>query len=77
MSTRETPSRWRKSSFSQNGDCVEWAYGRGYVHVRDSSNAPVLALKFTYSAWQAFIADIKSGEANFQDEKTQRVHGAV
>ena len=61
MSAHEKPLRWRKSSFSQNGDCVEWALGKECVYVRDSKNAANTTLKFTYSEWLAFMAAVKTG----------------
>jgi Domain of unknown function (DUF397) len=54
---------WRKSSFSQTGDSVEWAGDGDHVYVRDSKGDPRDVLKFTYSEWQAFIAGVRSGEA--------------
>jgi hypothetical protein len=59
MSAHEKPLIWRKSSFSQNGDCVEWAPGQKCVYVRDSKCSAKAALKFTYTQWQIFIASVK------------------
>jgi hypothetical protein len=55
--------RWVKSSFSGEGDCVEWACGVDFVAVRDSKypNGPVL--RFTWSEWTAFISGVAAGEA--------------
>ena len=60
MSERDAPSTWRKSSFSQSGDCVEWSCLEGFVCVRSSEedNGPVL--RFTNAEWRAFIAGVKS-----------------
>ena len=77
MSTPETPPRWRKSSHSQNGDCVEWATGKRHVYVQDSSYAPGPALKFTYSVWQTFITEVKSSEVDFQNEGLSGFSGGV
>jgi hypothetical protein len=60
MSTYEKPLRWRKSSFSQNGDCVEWALAKECVYVCDSKNAARATLKFTCTEWLVFIAAIKT-----------------
>jgi hypothetical protein len=57
--------RWRKSSYSGNGggDCVEVARNLpGTVAVRDSKDRDGPALALTPSAWQQFIAGVKSGE---------------
>jgi hypothetical protein len=60
MSTHEKPLRWRKGSFSQNGDCVELAFGKECVYVRDSKNAAAATLKFTRNQWVVFIAAVKT-----------------
>jgi hypothetical protein len=64
MSERETPSGWRKSSFSTGGDCVEWAPTETQVYVRASGDPSGATLEFTHPQWQAFIAGVKSGEAD-------------
>ncbi len=55
---------WRKSSYSQVGECVEVAkLSRGTIGVRDtkSPDGPVL----TYSAadWRAFLEGMRTGQA--------------
>ena len=60
MSEFGTPVNWRKSSFSQNGDCVEVARTKTSVLVRDSASHPAAVLKFEYSEWKRFIAEVKS-----------------
>lgn len=48
---------WRKSSYSGtsgNGACVEVAFGRGDVGVRDSKNTSGPALAFPATSWRAF-----------------------
>jgi hypothetical protein len=50
------PTTWRKSSFSHDsqGDCVEVAFARTAVAVRDSKNTgPTLA--FDPDRWRAFV----------------------
>ena len=43
----EIAQTWRKSSFSQNGDCVEVMPEDGKLLVRDSKNPGDSALAFT------------------------------
>lgn len=62
MSASERPTNWRKSSFSQNGDCIECAYDEGYVYIRDSKSSSGVTLKIAFSEWQVFITDIKTDE---------------
>lgn len=55
---------WRKSSYTDNGTCVEMAdLGHGIVGVRDSKlgdNSPVL--HFTRAEVAAWLAGSKAGE---------------
>jgi hypothetical protein len=62
MSAFGAPADWRKSSFSQNGDCIEVAHTKSSVFVRDSESRPGAMLKFGYLEWKLFIAAVKSGE---------------
>lgn len=64
MSAFGTPANWRKSSFSQNGDCIEVAYTKTKVFVRDSKGHPGAVLKFGCFEWKLFIAAVKSRESN-------------
>lgn len=62
----EVASRdWRKSSHSAaNGGCVEIAGAEPVVGVRDTKQHEVgPVLEFSGAAWQAFLADVKSGAA--------------
>ena len=69
------PIQWRKASRSGSSNCVEVAViadldtgagnneTRGKVFlVRDSKN-PMQNLRFTSTAWSAFISDIKNRDA--------------
>ena len=48
-------ARWRKSTRSNQGECVEVADNlRGIVGVRDSKDPTGPALTFTPAAWRAF-----------------------
>lgn len=53
---------WRKSSFSQSGDCVEVAFGHSSVLVRDSKRPEGGVLVLTITQWFAFLAGARSGE---------------
>lgn len=54
---------WRKSSFSNTGNCVEVAeLPDGGAMVRDSKNPDGPALSFTAGEWAAFRKGVKSGE---------------
>ena len=58
-------AQWRTSSYtgSNGGNCVEVASNQpGIVAVRDSKNRGGPALTLTPSAWDEFIAGVKSGE---------------
>jgi hypothetical protein len=58
-------AQWRTSSYtgSNGGNCVEVASNLpGIVAVRDSKNRGGPALTLTPSAWDEFIAGVKSGE---------------
>ncbi|MDI5964848.1 DUF397 domain-containing protein [Streptantibioticus silvisoli] len=52
---------YRKSSYSDPGDCVEVADNLPAVHVRDSKNPDGPALTFTREAWGTFLAEIPQG----------------
>jgi hypothetical protein len=55
--------RWRKSSFSGQGDCVEIAgLPGGGAAVRDSKDPDGAVLTFTAGEWAAFLAGAKAGE---------------
>jgi hypothetical protein len=55
--------KWRKSSHSiANGDCVE-AASNGEIAVRDSKDPDGPILRYSVSAWQAFVANLKRGLA--------------
>jgi hypothetical protein len=53
--------RFRKSSFSEVGDCVEVAKVEGVV-VRDSKNPNGPTLWFTIQEWTAFVLGVLLGE---------------
>ncbi len=60
----ETPPQWRKSSFSGEGDCLEWAIDTSSVRLRLSRNRAGSELVLNHSEWAAFVAGVKRGEAD-------------
>ena len=64
MSEGERPSRWRKSSFSANGDCLEWTSNADGVRLRHSKSQSGIELHFSHTEWEAFLAAVKAGEAD-------------
>lgn len=63
MDESESSTRWRKSTYSVGGDCVEWRVDPTSVQVRDSKT-PRMELTFTPAEWRAFLAGVKAGEAD-------------
>jgi hypothetical protein len=58
-----TGAIWRKASYSTTGNCVEVARNLpGLVAVRDSKDPDGSALIFAPGEWQAFTADVKTGD---------------
>jgi len=64
----EVANGWRKSSYSDaNGNCVEITAADRIVAVRDTKqNGRGPILEFTADAWQAFIANAKSGKVDLE-----------
>jgi Domain of unknown function (DUF397) len=53
---------WRKSSFSEAGNCVEVADRRGLVFVRDTKlSARSSVLTFPPLVWREFIDSVNKG----------------
>jgi hypothetical protein len=55
-------SKWRKSSFSGTGNCVEVQRDGAFVRVRDSKDPYGTCLSFTRDEWAVFLAGAASGE---------------
>lgn len=54
---------WRRSSYSNNGTCVEVAdLPDGGRMVRDSKDSASPVLTFTHAEWDAFVQGVKAGE---------------
>ena len=52
---------WRKASYSvNNGACAEAASAGGTVMVRDSADPSSPVISYPASAWQHFLAAVKS-----------------
>ena len=53
---------WRKSSFTDNGECVELAEVDDAVMVRNSNHPARGTVRFTRAQLAAWIVGIKAGE---------------
>jgi Domain of unknown function (DUF397) len=53
---------WQRSSFCDNGACVEVRIMGRLIAVRESGNADGAILTFPASSWQIFTADVKAGK---------------
>jgi hypothetical protein len=53
-------NRWRTSSHSSNGDCVEVGQGTAVTGVRDSQDRGGPVLTFSAGAWTAFLARLRA-----------------
>jgi hypothetical protein len=53
---------WRKSSFSESGNCVEVAFTEAAVLVRDSKDTRGPVLSFPSADWAAFLTAVVAGE---------------
>lgn len=62
MSQRYPDARWRKSTRSGDGNCVEVADVTEGTAVRDSKDPTGPVLVFTGAEWAAFVAGVKDGE---------------
>jgi len=65
LSGGEQPPQWRKSSFSGNGDCLEWMMNADGVRLRNSKDHSGAELRLTSSEWDAFLDAVKAGEADY------------
>lgn len=57
---------WRKSSYSDDGNCVEIADTHEPVLVRDSKNSAGPMLRFHPEQWRAFTKAVRDGEFGFR-----------
>ena len=56
---------WRKSSYSQNTNCVEVAPFADHVLIRNSRAQRGPTLVFTLAEWDAFVNGVSDGQFNF------------
>lgn len=62
--------RYRKSSFSETGACVEVRLlPDGTIGLRDSKDTSKLAHVFTPHEWHAFISGVRAGEFDLPPER--------
>ena len=54
--------KWRKSSYSQNEECVEVAFSDSSVLVRDTKCRQHQPLSVRPAAWADFLCAVRSGE---------------
>jgi hypothetical protein len=59
---RSAHLKWRKSSFSSMGNCVEVASDCGDVWLRDSKDPTGHWMRYTATEWDAFLRGAKNGE---------------
>lgn len=63
-------ARWRKSSTSDSGGCVEVAYADGMIGVRDTkAHGAGPMLEFTEHEWTAFLGGAANGEFTIDELK--------
>lgn len=56
-------SAWRKSTFSEAGNCVEVRrVSDGSVEIRDSKAPEGSRLRYSHDEWRAFLAGAIAGE---------------
>jgi hypothetical protein len=53
---------WRKSTASSSGACVEVAFVKGWVLIRDSVNPTGGMLQFSPDAWNAFLTKVRNSD---------------
>jgi hypothetical protein len=57
-----TVAAWRKSTQSGSNGCVEVAFLKGRVAVRDSKDRSGPVLLFTGDEWEAFLGGVRDGQ---------------
>jgi hypothetical protein len=59
--TEREPLVFVKSTFSQNGDCVEWAARDGWIRLRDSKNPRGHTFDLSAPDWADFTVAVAAG----------------
>ena len=59
---RSAHLKWRKSTFSSMGNCVEVASDCGEVLLRDSKDPTGPWMRYTTAEWDAFLRGAKNGD---------------
>jgi Domain of unknown function (DUF397) len=68
MSDGEQPRRWRKSSFGNSGDCLEWMVDPDEVRLHDPTKGSSVELQLSPGEWRAFLTAGEAGEADLLEE---------
>jgi hypothetical protein len=58
---------WRKRSHCNNNSCVEVAFVRGQVAIRDGKDKGGLMLHFTAAEWREFLAAARRGAFDWSE----------
>jgi hypothetical protein len=69
----ELSDRWRTSSFSNTGNCVQVRHDDSVIQVRDSKNPDGPVLAFTRPEWDAFLKGVYNGEFDTPDSRIDLV----
>jgi len=64
--------KWKKSSASTDGECVEVRRTISGIQVRDSKDPTGAVLNFTDAEWRAFLDGVALGEFRIPQAPTQR-----
>lgn len=64
MSDGEQRAHWRKSSYSNTGNCLEWLMDAETVRLRDSRGRSSDEVRVSHSQWRAFLAAVKADESD-------------
>jgi hypothetical protein len=57
-----TSHGWRKSTYSDQTECVEVKFAAGRVWVRNSRRPEVVPIAFTPAQWREFLSGLTDGE---------------
>lgn len=67
--TEQDENAWRTSTFSNGTNCVEVAFTRRGVLVRDSKNHGAV-LSLSHRVWRDFTTSIRDGHHTFDSDQT-------